>query len=928
MLSNDSTVEDVVKFFIEKGEKTEEVINKLRNEGISGEVLPLLTDDELKTTIGIKFGPRKKWKNYFQENQDKFPEKEIKEKIMPNSKEEEVKSFFETCLDFKGSLENMNGQKLLDLNEEEMEKLGLNLGKRKKLNRYIKHFKTLIPKEINEEESINFLITKKSSSDEVANFLKTKLKISQDSINEMQLDGEVFLSLEESEIEEFKIKSEEKEQLKNYIKRLKSSEQPKKTINNKSNIQEVSDFLKEAFGISEDIIKDLGLDGESFFTTTEEDIKEFDISEDQRNKWINYMKEINSINEESSKEKVKNFLKNNLSFSDNSLQQMDYDGKELLSLKEFQMNKLDITVEEKKKLKTFLKKDQIKLTNEKDEKSISIFLDDKFGLAIKSFNKENLLKISSEIKEEEKKILEKFLATRGFGRANPIRENINRLMKEIKYSNFQDYKITPIIKNEEYNVIFFVTLKEYNINDYCISIHEEYEDNSYLNHKPKFIYEESFDDSKGFKNRIIFILIQSKIPFKNRLNIILKDYREENKSYIDIKDKIKWYFHFDNLIYDSFDEFAELKIHHIIRIYYNCFFEQEDIDKALKIGLLTEIFNLIDYGNETLLDADTFLSLFKQSLILKVNPKKINSIKIREVASHKRIELEPDDYLSNDDIEKLKLGEQKSKFCDLIVSIYAKSDKIQLYNLIKSKNGKDYCKKVLELIKNKKIIKDDFLILKDKKTTNTIQLNFLSVSTTEDDLNFLLSLSTGLLDNLKFIQDNHKEIYKILDNKHIFNFPFFKYKLNLLMPEDKDDVKDYITILSKIVKLTKDNKNKSIIDYNELFQNLYTFYSNSDRSLTELCLLYNILGLFHSDINDDLIRQFYEKIHVKGLTLIKNGKMKMEEIMTFITSQDKFYCSPKYNRDDRRDPRIFNYIHITDEDKDYSNNLKLIEEKK
>jgi len=544
MLSIDSTVEDVVKFFIEKGEKDEKVQNKLRNEGISGEVLPLLTDDELKNTIGIKFGPRKNWKNYFKENGDKFPEKEITEKIMPNSKEEEVKSFFETCLDFKGPLENMDGQKLIDLNEKEIEKLGLNLGQRKKLNRYIKHFKTLIPKETKEEENINFLITKKSSRDDVANFLKTKLKISQDSIDEMQLDGEVLLGLEESKIEDLKIKSEEKEQLKNYIKRLKSSEQPKKTINNKSNIQEVSDFLKEAFGISEDIIKDLGLDGESFFTTTEEDIKEFDISEDQRNKWINYMKEINSINEESSKEKVKNFLKNNLSFSDNSLQQMDYDGKELLSLKEFQINKLDITVEEKKKLKTFLKKDQIKLTNEKDEKSISIFLEDKFGISIASFNKENLLKISSEIKEEEKKILEKFLATRGLGRANPIRENTNRLMKEKKFSNFQNYKITPLTKNEDYNVIFFITLREYNINDYCISIYEEYEDNFYLNHKPKFIYDDSMDVSKGIKNRIIFIQIQSTIPFKKRLNIILKDYNRENISYIDVEDKIKWYFHF------------------------------------------------------------------------------------------------------------------------------------------------------------------------------------------------------------------------------------------------------------------------------------------------------------------------------------------------------------------------------------------------
>jgi len=191
MLSSDSTVEDVVKFFIEKGPISEEIQNKLRNEGISGEVLPLLTEDELKKTIGIKFGPVKKWINYLKENGDKFTEKEIKEIIMPNSKEEEVKSFFETCLNFKGPLENMDGQKLIALNEEEMKKLGLNLGQRKKLNRYIKHFKTLIPKET-EEENDNFLITKKSSRDDVAKFLRTKLKISQASIDEMQLDGEVL----------------------------------------------------------------------------------------------------------------------------------------------------------------------------------------------------------------------------------------------------------------------------------------------------------------------------------------------------------------------------------------------------------------------------------------------------------------------------------------------------------------------------------------------------------------------------------------------------------------------------------------------------------------------------------------------------------------------------------------------------------------
>ena len=340
MLSNESTEEDVIKFFLEKGGIPEDVQNKIKSENISGDVLPLLTEDEFKNIIGLKFGPMKKWKNYYKENGDKFKEKEIKEKILPNSSEEEVKNLFETCLDFKEPLENMNGQKLIDLSEEEMKKIGLNLGKRKKLNRYIKYFKSLNSEETKEteEENLNFLITRKSSREDIANFLKNKLRISQDSIDEMQLDGETLYDLEESEINRFGFPNEEKDKLKNLIKRLKSSEIPQKAITRTSKTQEVSDFLRETFGISEDIIKDLGLDGESFITTTEEDIKGFDISEDQKNKWINYMKEFNSINEESSKEKVKNFLKNNLSFSDNSLQQMDFDGKELLSLKEFQIN--------------------------------------------------------------------------------------------------------------------------------------------------------------------------------------------------------------------------------------------------------------------------------------------------------------------------------------------------------------------------------------------------------------------------------------------------------------------------------------------------------------------------------------------------------------------------------------------------------------
>ena len=84
---------------------------------------------------------------------------------------------------------------------------------------------------------------------------------------------------------------------------------------------------------------------------------------------------------------------------------MNYDGKTLLQLKEFQIKKLNIKDEEKNKLKSLLKKDQIKLTNEKDEANIRQFLEDKFGLSLETFNIKNLEAISYDIKEEEKKVL-------------------------------------------------------------------------------------------------------------------------------------------------------------------------------------------------------------------------------------------------------------------------------------------------------------------------------------------------------------------------------------------------------------------------------------------------------------------------------------------------------------------------------------------
>ena len=67
-------------------------------------------------------------------------------------------------------MNGLDGKGIMQLDEEGMEKLGVNVGQRIKLRKYIELFKL--------EENIS--INKKSSEEEVTNFLKVKLNFSQE----------------------------------------------------------------------------------------------------------------------------------------------------------------------------------------------------------------------------------------------------------------------------------------------------------------------------------------------------------------------------------------------------------------------------------------------------------------------------------------------------------------------------------------------------------------------------------------------------------------------------------------------------------------------------------------------------------------------------------------------------------------------------
>ena len=97
-------------------------------------------------------------------------------------------------------MNNLDGKSLLELSDEAIKNLGLNLGQRKKLIKYISYFKTLKVEPPKEPT-----ISKESSLEEVVSYLTKKLKISEEGINSIKEDlgvegGESLIFLEESDI--------------------------------------------------------------------------------------------------------------------------------------------------------------------------------------------------------------------------------------------------------------------------------------------------------------------------------------------------------------------------------------------------------------------------------------------------------------------------------------------------------------------------------------------------------------------------------------------------------------------------------------------------------------------------------------------------------------------------------------------------------
>ena len=344
-----STKEEVAEYLSQLNEFNDQVKQIFLDEYITGDVLTDLTEADLKK-LKFKLGHYKKIARFIKDNKSNFKERKYEEKIYPNSSKEEVKQFFEKCIEFKGDLIDVDGKKLLDMKEEEMDKLGLKFCQKKRLIKYINHFKTLTPPE---EE--NILITKKSSEQDVSKFLKIKLKFSQDSIDDLCLDGGTLFELTDTDIDtNEKMNEEEKKNLKTFLREstLKIQEQDIK-ITDDSSIDDIYKYLQIKLGFSENsikIMKEAELAPSDFFILTDENIDGDleELSDTEKEKLKDFLKKYRKakiekkkeikIDNNSTKDEVINYLKNKLNFSESSIKNWELDGKQTLSLTESAVN--------------------------------------------------------------------------------------------------------------------------------------------------------------------------------------------------------------------------------------------------------------------------------------------------------------------------------------------------------------------------------------------------------------------------------------------------------------------------------------------------------------------------------------------------------------------------------------------------------------
>ena len=978
MITAQSSKEDVGLYLVKTLNLREEIKDIIIKEDISGDILFELTDEDYKL-IGIKPVPMRKIKGLLEKIKDKFGEKNYTEVISIYSDSNEVSEFFKKSLNFNGDLNNLDGKGLLELTDETIKNLGLNLGQRKKLVKYISYFKTLKiepPKELT--------ISKESSPEEVVNYLKKKLKFSDEGIKSIKEDlevegGDSLAFLEDSDIDNCNLTEEEKLNLKNLVNDLKKENEEVVEediiITKETDKDTLLKFFKNKCKISDKgidaIITGLEVeDGETFLLLEPNDFDGIeDLNDNEKNKLKNALnsfkqkkeEQIKPPTKESKLEDLKLYLSKILKISEKGIKEIEdlgvENGETFFCLQDEDIDGTqELTKEEKDNIKNLLKKENGGENENNDDNNNDpkkdVIPEDKNPKNdndnLNNLNQDipnnpkaedakidlnNNKDLNKDIKDE-KNINEKKIGDEKNNNDEKIEGIINGIYEgetsnKIFIYHLNKVKKSPLINDSKFNVFFILSEKEAMIDFANLGVFVDKTGffsltDTFKNFTGYIIYENEFINIKDETIKSYIIQVPMNKPVK-KLSILLnkdKMFNEDYSTDIYIDDNITNYFNIHNANND-----ITIKINRIFEYYLNFFFKQEKAENV-KISLMKALIKRIKEDNNIQLKPNTVLRFLKYCAMFKLEPKNLEHIELIKLEDYK---LKKDYLILSDDIDCIafKNENERNKLINLLVKLYANYNTNYLIDLVKGKYSEQCSKTILDLLNNKEI-KFDNLNFENEENYSLIKKNILFAAKTKADINFIIKMSKGLTECLNFIFQYFKEICEILEkNASSLKGKETNYLLTLVEPTKEDDIDNITDLIKKIFELLK-QKHYKIINLEDIFASLKTLYLN--KSLNELCKLNLLVDFLRAqNAKERIFEEYYTSIHVKGINSIKKGELDSEKIIQFLQKQDVYYYKDSFKKSPLRDPIIFKYIPITKKENDndiYLKNIQLIKDNK
>ena len=427
--------------------------------------------------------------------------------ITVNSSKEEVADYFVKKFRIKEDAKNnfikeeISGDILYDLDDKDFKKLGIGLGPLKKVQTFLKENKEKFG-----EKEITEKITIISKPEEVSDFFKNCLNFSGDLNN---LDGKGLIELDDEGIKNLGLNMGQSKKIVKYIKYFKTLkvEIPEKKeilLRKESSSEQVAEFFEKELKLSTKAIKALDLDGETLFSLKESDIEEQeDLTEEEKEKLKNYLKEnINLGQNEEKKKEDKNI--DSQKKEDLKKEQNDSE----------QKNKIVVEKKENDKIVKGKEKEKEKLENKPQNE--------------KKINTDDNKKIKDALPpKEDKKLLEQKLKNENVPKQKKIYEG--KKVEKVEYTAINEYKISPLITDEKYNIFFLFLVKEKNIKNLSLATYVDdssflpFGSSSYIMYKHYYIYENSYININHEKLKCFIMQIPShkKIIYKQKISQII-----------------------------------------------------------------------------------------------------------------------------------------------------------------------------------------------------------------------------------------------------------------------------------------------------------------------------------------------------------------------------------------------------------------------